>query len=113
VARANGNRAVGGTRRLSGTPLPDRNATGAPAPLPGPRPGHPGRELHEREAVPGRSSIFTHGAPPTTARSDLAEMSAYRVFALLADNVRDYAVFLMDPDGIITYWGEGARLMKW
>ena len=32
---------------------------------------------------------------------------------LLAENVRDYAVFLMDPDGIIRYWGEGARLMKW
>jgi PAS domain S-box-containing protein len=34
-------------------------------------------------------------------------------FAALADNVRDYAVFLMDPDGVITYWGEGARLIKW
>jgi PAS domain S-box-containing protein len=32
---------------------------------------------------------------------------------VLADNVRDYAVFLMDADGIIRYWGEGARLMKW
>ncbi|NUQ20593.1 MAG: PAS domain-containing sensor histidine kinase, partial [Gemmatimonadaceae bacterium] len=31
----------------------------------------------------------------------------------LADGVREYAIFLMDPDGIITYWGEGARLIKW
>ena len=25
----------------------------------------------------------------------------------------DYAIFLMSPDGIITFWGEGARLIKW
>jgi PAS domain S-box-containing protein len=36
-----------------------------------------------------------------------------RAFAALADNVRDYAIFLMDPDGVITFWGDGARLIKW
>ena len=30
-----------------------------------------------------------------------------------AENVRDYAVFLLDPEGIITFWGEGAHLLKW
>lgn len=34
-------------------------------------------------------------------------------FAALADNVRDYAIFLLDPTGVICFWGEGARLMKW
>ncbi|HUP89125.1 MAG TPA: PAS domain-containing protein, partial [Longimicrobiales bacterium] len=38
---------------------------------------------------------------------------APRAFAALAENVRDYAIFLMNPEGIITYWGEGARLIKW
>ncbi len=52
-----------------------------------------------------------HTAIAPTVSSDLAEMSAFRMFALLADDVRD-ALLLMDPDGIITYWGEGARLMK-
>lgn len=33
-------------------------------------------------------------------------------FRLLVDRVRGYAVFLMDPDGIITHWGEGARRLK-
>ena len=36
-----------------------------------------------------------------------------RAFTALSDGVREYAIFLMDPDGIITYWGEGARLIKW
>jgi PAS domain S-box-containing protein len=38
---------------------------------------------------------------------------AHRAFTALAENVRDYAIFLMDTDGIITFWGEGARLIKW
>jgi PAS domain S-box-containing protein len=38
---------------------------------------------------------------------------AARAFAQLAENVRDYAIFLMDPTGRIVFWGEGARLMKW
>jgi PAS domain S-box-containing protein len=35
------------------------------------------------------------------------------VFPFLAENVREYAVFLLDPAGVITFWGESARLMKW
>ena len=38
---------------------------------------------------------------------------AGRAFTALAENVRDYAIFLMDADGVIIYWGEGARLIKW
>jgi PAS domain S-box-containing protein len=38
---------------------------------------------------------------------------AARAFAALAENVRDYAIFLMDREGVITFWGEGARLIKW
>ena len=38
---------------------------------------------------------------------------AARAFAALAENVRDYAIFLTNPQGVITFWGEGARLIKW
>jgi PAS domain S-box-containing protein len=31
----------------------------------------------------------------------------------LCENVRDYAIFVMNPDGVIVYWGMGAHLMKW
>jgi PAS domain S-box-containing protein len=37
---------------------------------------------------------------------------AHRAFAALAENVRDYAIFLMDVNGIIRFWGEGAYLVK-
>ena len=39
--------------------------------------------------------------------------AAAHAFAALAENVRDYAIFLIDPDGVIAFWGEGARLIKW
>ena len=52
---------------------------------------------------------------PATTRHSLAgrASTAAHAFAALAENVRDYAIFLIDPDGVITFWGEGARLIKW
>ncbi|HEU0077032.1 MAG TPA: ATP-binding protein, partial [Longimicrobiaceae bacterium] len=52
-------------------------------------------------------------APPRDPYTGVAAPGvAYRAFAALAENVRDYAIFLMDPEGVITFWGEGARLIK-
>lgn len=98
---------------------PDPNATGAPGGLRGQRPGDPGRETQEREAAWQRGRLRTGESgvvsqEPHEAETGLARGGvAVRLFAALAENVRDYAIFLMDPDGIVTYWGEGARLIKW
>jgi PAS domain S-box-containing protein len=35
-----------------------------------------------------------------------------RIFEILVDRVRDYAVFLLDPKGNIASWNVGARLLK-
>ena len=81
--------------------------------------GDPTPEMREREAAWRRAeereraraagqaparNLHTGEAPPDVAA---------RAFTALADNVRDYAIFLMDPDGVITLWGEGARFIKW
>ena len=84
------------------------------------------REARERDAARQRGEARQHArAAARVEERAAAEVPAWpgverralraaeRAFAALADNVRDYAVFLLDPDGIITYWGEGARLMKW
>jgi PAS domain S-box-containing protein len=63
-------------------------------------------EARERERAAGDT---TRGVHTGRARADVAA----RAFAALAENVRDYAIFLLDPDGVITFWGEGARLIKW
>ncbi|MDB4951953.1 MAG: sensor protein, partial [Gemmatimonadetes bacterium] len=99
-----------GNGRRRGGMAPDFNATGAPGGLPAEGPGAPGRETAEREAA-WRRGRAEPGAGPAPAPA--AEGVAHRAFAALAENVRDYAIFLMDPDGIVTFWGEGARLMKW
>lgn len=94
---------------------PDTNATGAPTPLPGNQAGATGRETHERNAAFARGEGRMAKAPEAgeSNHDPFVRLPAHRVFTALADNVRDYAVFLTDPDGIIRYWGEGARLMKW
>ncbi|MGZ8468584.1 MAG: ATP-binding protein, partial [Gemmatirosa sp.] len=54
------------------------------------------------------------GSAPTAegGTTDARAAAAGRAFATFAENVRDYAIFLMDPSGTIMFWGEGARLIK-
>ncbi|MEW5929527.1 MAG: ATP-binding protein [Gemmatimonadota bacterium] len=78
----------------------------------------PGAETREREAAVRRGERRAHEraggtAPPRDPYTGVAAPGiAYRAFAALAENVRDYAIFLLDPHGVITFWGEGARLIK-
>ncbi|HEV7589408.1 MAG TPA: PAS domain-containing sensor histidine kinase [Longimicrobium sp.] len=67
-------------------------------------------EQREREAAWRRGREHAARDPHVGAAHPAV---AARAFAALAENVRDYAIFLMDTGGVITFWGEGARLMKW
>src|SRR3569832_1497204 len=51
---------------------------------------------------------MTTDAPTAAAR---VELSADR-YRLLVESMRDYAVFMLDPDGIIVSWNLGAELIK-
>jgi PAS domain S-box-containing protein len=94
---------------------PDREGTptSRPASRPGPGDEHPDAE-ERRDATTrasrraGRKGVNRAPAPPVGLR-EVGE----RAFAALAENVRDYAIFLMDDEGTIVFWGEGARLIKW
>jgi PAS domain S-box-containing protein len=65
------------------------------------------RRGEERERM--RAAGKLTGRHVGSARASVAADA----FAALAENVRDYAIFLMNRDGVITFWGEGARLIKW
>jgi PAS domain S-box-containing protein len=68
-------------------------------------------ESREREAAFRREQ--TAGARgPAACDPDIANLERGELYELVAENVRDYAIFLMDPSGVIKCWGEGARLMK-
>ena len=100
--------------------LPDPNATGNPGGLHQEFREHPedrevaSREAEERDAARRRGRERRRageaGHDPELGRAD--PQLAHRAFAALADNVRDYAIFLMDRNGIIRFWGEGAYLLK-
>lgn len=91
----------------------DPNATGASQPLPANHPGAPGRETHEREAALARGEAKAGQSADPLCAPDVPGLRPDQLFTLLAENVRDYAVFLMDTNGLIRCWNEGARLMKW
>jgi PAS domain S-box-containing protein len=91
---------------------PNPDATGAAEPLP-PQAGALTREAHERQAAFQRGQQKAAEPDYTLCAPEVAGLDANLLYTLVAENVRDYAIFLMDPDGIIRCWGEGARLMKW
>lgn len=48
-----------------------------------------------------------------TVRERTAELTrSEQLFSLLVDGVRDYAIFTIDPHGVITTWNKGAERMK-
>ena len=98
---------------LSPNQFPDPEATGAPEPLPAREPGTPGREHHERQAALKRGGPHVLPRPAPLCAPDIAGLNADLIYTLVAENVRDYAIFLLDANGIIRCWGESARLIKW
>ena len=91
-----------------------RNAGGGSGEAGDASPRIAGSETREREAAHRRAEISPERAAPSSdLNHDTTGMGVvHRAFSALAENVRDYGIFLMDPDGIITFWGEGARLLK-
>ena len=77
----------------------DPNATGASSPLPHRQPGEPGRESHEREAALQRGGSLVAQPPAPLCAPDVAGLDAELLYTLVAENVRDYAIFLMDVNG--------------
>jgi PAS domain S-box-containing protein len=61
-----------------------------------------------------RRSIKSGGARPGRASFERKDLNLINMaVAGLCEAVRDYAIFILDPDGVIVYWGMGAHLMKW
>jgi PAS domain S-box-containing protein len=92
---------------------PNPNASGAPGGVPGPAPGVPGREQQERDAALIRGAARSGEAAEPLCAPEIPDLEPGLLYTLVAENVRDYAIFLLDADGIIRCWGESARLMKW
>jgi PAS domain S-box-containing protein len=92
---------------------PDPDATRAAAPVPSPDVKGPGRETQERQAALARGEALSADSPYELCAPELPGLAADLLFTLVSENVRDYAIFLMNPNGIIQCWGESARLLKW
>ena len=75
--------------------------------------GDHSREAQERQAALARGGSHAASEAAPLCAPNLPGLQADLLYTLIAENVRDYAMFLLDVDGIIRCWGESARLMKW
>jgi PAS domain S-box-containing protein len=74
-------------------------------------------EKHPLSARPPKGSDQPPDpATPTTfvGKSKLADAIKYggRMYQLMMDSVRDYAIFMLDPEGHVASWNKGAQRIK-
>ncbi len=58
------------------------------------------------------SSPIASSETPVPISSLLPNIKSHDVFRLLVDSVTDYAIFVLDPKGIISSWNAGAERLK-
>ncbi|HMI43995.1 MAG TPA: PAS domain-containing sensor histidine kinase [Gemmatimonadaceae bacterium] len=65
---------------------------------------------------PKKAAVPVEAPTPITPirNSGLAEALKHggRIYELMVDSVRDYAIFMLDPDGHVASWNEGAQRIK-
>ncbi len=73
-----------------------------------PTPAQSGRARGYFELEPSMSHDASHGTPVTPPPDrDIPDQ-----FRLLVDQVREYAIFMLDPAGYVMTWNDGARRIK-
>jgi PAS domain S-box-containing protein len=58
-----------------------------------------------------RPSLATH-ENPRNEHVEVRVKKSDEIFRLLVDSVKDYAIFLLDPDGKVSSWNQGAERIK-
>ncbi len=61
---------------------------------------------------PDKNATNAGGNTGTTGCANGPAVVAEEQFRLLVESVRDYAIFLLDPNGLVLTWNEGARAIK-
>jgi PAS domain S-box-containing protein len=65
-------------------------------------------ELRTRASADG-TQVWWSPSPPTDSADAKAEL---REFGAFVSAVKDYAIFMLDPDGTVASWNEGAKRIK-
>lgn len=74
-----------------------------------------GRELARRKDLAQENAALYEEAERELARrteAELAQRESEERFRLLVGSVKDYAIFMLDPDGRVVSWNDGAERIK-
>ena len=66
--------------------------------------------LDDDDSVRGYAALIRDAAGKRA--NDTMVSTSERQFRMLVDGVRDYAIYMLDPDGYITNWNAGAAVIK-
>src|SRR2546423_798128 len=74
-------------------------------------------ETHSLSIHPPKGTEASAGSPPANTAIGQSRLSdaikhGDRIYQLMVDSVRDYAIFMLDPNGHIASWNKGAQRLK-
>jgi PAS domain S-box-containing protein len=74
--------------------------------------GDKARKEQRRDGVPASANARGQAAPIAQTRLANAIEQGGRIYQLMVEAVRDYAIFMLDPNGYVASWNTGAERIK-
>jgi len=70
------------------------------------------KKLQQRDRVPAAAEAEGEAAPIAHTRLATTIEHGDRIYQLMVEAVRDYAIFMLDPNGYVASWNTGAERIK-
>jgi len=70
------------------------------------------RKKERQHRIPTKADAHGQTAPIAQTRLATTIEQGGRIYQLMVDAVRDYAIFMLDPNGYVASWNTGAERIK-
>jgi PAS domain S-box-containing protein len=70
------------------------------------------KKVQQRDRLPAAADAMSEAAPIAQTRLATTIEHGGRIYQLMVEAVRDYAIFMLDPNGYVASWNTGAERIK-